>query len=156
MRRLNELGHTPHTPPIHPKAKTHFIPWRRSVDDGVHGMGFLGSKSRALQPLCMQHKGRVRMLRIACRQSCPSGVAFWEGVGGSSTSGGSKQKQQGTTRGPAESSTSGGSKQQGSSRGSTSGGSSSSPPTPPPSRGSRRGGGGGGRIGENATPEGQL
>ena len=123
-----------YTPPMSHKCQTHFIPWRRSVDDGVRGRGYLGSKSIAVQPLCMQHRGRVRMLRIACRQSRPSGVAFWEGVGGSrsSTSGGSRQKQQrGTTRGPAESSTSGGSSR-GPAESSTSGGSSSSPPPHPP------------------------
>ena len=54
-----------HTPPMSHKCQTHFIPWRRSVDDGVCGRGYLGSKSVALQPVCVHHRGRVRMLRIA-------------------------------------------------------------------------------------------
>jgi hypothetical protein len=63
-----------HTPPLSPKAQTHFNPWRHAVDDSIPTSVYLESKSVPLQPVCMQHRGRVRMRGIACRPKCISAV----------------------------------------------------------------------------------
>ena len=68
-----------HTPPLSPKAQTHFNPWRHAVDDSIPTSVYLESKSVPLQPVCMQHRGRVRMLRIA--QKCISAVGVGPFVG---------------------------------------------------------------------------
>ena len=69
-----------------------FNPMRRSVADCFCTWGSKGSKSIALQTVRVEHRARVRQARIACRQSCPTAVAFWEGEGGCSTSGSRRQQ----------------------------------------------------------------
>ena len=147
-----------HIPPhIRLKVQTNLNPWRSSGADGDPTFDSMGSKSEAPQPLCVHHKGRVRRLRIASRQSCPSGVAFWEEVGGSSTSGGSKQEQQ---QGPPGAGEQHQRRQQAArtSKGAAPAAAAATAHHTPqtPQQRQQEGWGGGGRIGENATPEGQL
>jgi hypothetical protein len=69
MRQMNERVLYTHTPPIYPKAQTRFNPVRRSVADGVCGLVSMGSKSMALQTVCVEHSGRVRRRGIAGRRN---------------------------------------------------------------------------------------
>jgi hypothetical protein len=69
-----------YTPPIYPKAQTRFNPVRRSVADGVCGLVSMGSKSMALQTVCVEHSGRVRRLRIAQKSISAVGVGPFVGA----------------------------------------------------------------------------
>ena len=125
---MNELAIYIYSPPIYPEVKTHYLPVRQAVADGVCGLGSMGSKSMALQTVSLEYNGRVRRPRIACRQSCPTAVAFWEGEGGCSTSGGRGSRgSRGSRRGQQE--------------GGAAPAAAEAVAPQTPSRGSRRGGG---------------